>query len=402
MAAERICITGLGAVTPYGLGAERLWNALLEGRDAIADLALFETSDCLFRRGGEVPAPVLEELHAGWPHLAGRAALLAAAALREALDQARLDAADLRVTALLTATNFDVADLLEGLFAATAGVPPPADAAPDSAALRAPTNAALRETFGLGGPSAALSLSCSSGAVALARAAEWIRAGRADRVAVVGYDALSRFAWTGLSALRTMTPDAVRPFDRRRSGTLFSEGAAALVLERADVAARRAAPPLAILQGWATGNNGSHMTAPAPQGAGTADVLRRALLRAGLAASAIDHFNAHGTGTKLNDSTEAAALHAVLGKAAGTVPTTSVKGAVGHLMGAAGTAEAIASVLALRDGCVPPTANHAEPDPECPLHVVVGEPLRSPLLAVLSNSAGIGGTNAALVLTQPE
>lgn len=396
-------ITGTGAVTPYGRGTDALWSALLEGRDALRELDLFDPSGYLYRRGGQVPEEVLGGLRAAWPDVRDRGALLALGAVDEALRQAGLGTAARAGTGVIAATNFGGLFRGERLLAEASGaLGPSADPVDRDAMLDADFARILgqmRTTLGLRGPSALLSLSCSSGTAALARAAEWIRAGRAGRVVVVGYDALSRFAWAGLCALRTMSTDAVRPFDRRRSGTIFSEGAAALVVERADLAADRKAQRLADLRGWATGNNGTHMTAPAPQGAGSADVMRRALARGEWRAEEVDHFNAHGTGTALNDPTEAAALHGVLGARAAQIPTTSIKGAVGHLMGAAGTAEAIASVLALRDGIVPPTANHSEPDPECPLDIVHGHPRQARLRAVLSNSAGIGGTNAAVLFT---
>jgi 3-oxoacyl-[acyl-carrier-protein] synthase II len=401
MQPDPIHVTGLGVVSPYGLGTATFWDALLDGRDAISPLTLFDTQGYLYQKGGQVPVDVAGSLRSRWPEASDRATLFALAACSEALEQARLSPEDRRTTALVTATNFASLASGEALLAVAAGVA--ANTALDGPALLDgdPSRGCrqLAASFGLGGPAAVLSLSCSSGTAALARAAEWIRAGRVERVLVVGYDALSRFAWSGLCALRTMSTDAVRPFDARRSGTIFSEGAAALVLERAGVARARSAA-LAELRGWATGNNGTHMTAPAPQGAGSADVMRRALVRGGLRAEEIDHFNAHGTATPLNDPTEAAALHTVLGDRASAIPTTSIKGAAGHLMGAAGCAEAIASVLALCHGLVPPTANHAELAPDCPLDVVSGAPRRAAVNTVLSNSAGIGGTNAAVVFTR--
>lgn len=394
-------VTGLGAVTPYGCGVDVFWSALLNGRDAVTPLTLFDPQGYLYQKGGQVPDADVQHLRAAWAGASDRATLFVLSACAEALAQAGLPDGQRHGTALIAATNFGGMASGEELLAVAAGLPT-VDSPEAPCRLDADPSRSARQAcaaLGLDGPAAVLSLSCSSGSAALARAADWILAGRAARVVVVGYDALSRFAWSGLCALRTMSADAVRPFDTRRSGTIFSEGAAALVVERADLARARGASPLAELRGWATGNNGTHMTAPAPQGAGSADVMRRALDRGGLAPVAIDHFNAHGTGTALNDPTEAAALHAVLGDRAACIPTTSIKGAVGHLMGAAGTAEAIASVLTLRTGLVPPTANHAELDPECVLDVVSGGPRRIAATAVLSNSAGIGGTNAALVFT---
>jgi 3-oxoacyl-(acyl-carrier-protein) synthase len=243
-----------------------------------------------------------------------------------------------------------------------------------------------------------LSLSCASGTAALGYGADMIRAGRAVAMLTGGYDAISRFAWCGLSALRTMTRDEIRPFDRTRSGTLFSEGAAALLVEDAGHARARGARVYAEVCGAATNNNAHHLTAPCKDGAGSALVMRAALDDGGVPADEVDHVNAHGTGTPPNDVTETLAIKTVFGARARAVPVTSIKSMTGHMMGAAGSAEAIASILSIRDGIVPPTIHYANPDPECDLDVVANTARRVPVRTVLSNSAGIGGCNAAVVL----
>jgi 3-oxoacyl-(acyl-carrier-protein) synthase len=373
----------------------------LSGKSAITDLNVFSPEGYLYKRAGQVPSDMVEALRNKFISLgaADRATLFALEACHEAVAESQLTADDLRTTALITATNFGGIASGESLLATANGVSTPASQHADFQEAQ-PSYAAelLARQLRLGGPVSVMSLSCSSGTGAIAHAADLIMAGRIKRALVVGYDSISRFAWSGLCALRTMTTDEVRPFDKRRSGTIFSEGAAAVLLEYAEHGVARGATSQVELVGWATGNNGTHMTAPAPQGAGSADVMLRAMQVAGVAPEEIDHFNAHGTSTQLNDATEAAALHTVLGERASLIPTTSNKGSVGHLMGAAGTAEAIASIMSIRHGLVPPTANHEELDPECPLRVVTGQPEQVSLDAVLSNSAGIGGSNAAIVL----
>jgi len=201
--------------------------------------------------------------------------------------------------------------------------------------------------------------------------------------------------------LRTMSREAVRPFDKNRDGTIFSEGAGALVVEEYEHAKRRGAPIVAELAGYGLNNNAFHMTAPAKEGAGSAAVMRMALADAGLRPDEVDHINAHGTGTKPNDVTETQAIKAVFGDHAGRMPVTSIKGSIGHLMGAAGSVEAIASILSLRDGLIPPTMNFREADPECDLDYVFHAPRTAAIKTVLSNSAGIGGCNAAVILRKP-
>jgi len=401
---QDIVISGMGAVTPFGAGVDTLWQALLNGQSAISDMDLFDLGGIACTRAGIIrdctPPP-------GFEH-APRATRFAAIACQEALGGL---SADIRQrTALITAANFGDMDAGE-----QALVPPtPADGrevnqgSPNFRTLelqnfrtsharycaQATPADTLAEAFGLGGLRLPLSLSCSSGASAIATAANLIVSGHAERVLVVGYDALSRYAWSGLCSLRTMTKDAVRPFDLNRGGTIFAEGAAALLIERADLGA---ASPLAYLRGWATGNNGFHITAPALRGAGSAYVMREALKRAHLAPDAVDHINVHGTGTKPNDTTETQAIQDVFGER--RIPVTAVKGLLGHLLGAAGAVEAVVSVLSLRHGIIPPTGNLQEQDPECALDVVT-TPRALPLDCVLSNSAGFGGCNAALVLTR--
>ncbi len=382
-------------MTPYGAGIDTLWQALLRGDSAISEMNLFDLGGMACTKAGVIrnyqPPGGFEK--------GPRASGFAAGACLEALRQAGLlnDAALLAETALITASNFGDIDAGESALIPSCHPAHMASASRHCAHF-APA-AALAAAFGLGGLRIPLSLSCSSGASAAATAANLMIAGRAARVLIVGYDALSRFSWSGLCSLRTMTQDVVRPFDRNRSGTIFTEGAAALVLERADLCAARSVTPLAMLSGWASGNNGYHMTAPEPRGAGSAAVMREALACAGLAPDAVDHINVHGTGTKPNDTTEAQAIQDLFGTRAKAIPVTSVKSLLGHMLGAAGSVELAVSVLSLRHGIIPPTGNLQTQDPECALDVVT-VPRALPLKCVLSNSAGFGGCNAALVLTR--
>ena len=182
-----------------------------------------------------------------------------------------------------------------------------------------------------------------------------------------------------------------------RKGTIFSEGAGALVLENLDQARARGATVLALLLGGAVNNNAHHMTAPAKAGAGSAAVMQKALEDAGLPPDAIDHVNMHGTGARPNDVTETAAVKTVFG-ADTAIPVTAIKAGTGHMMGAAGAVEAIATVLSLRDGVIPPTLHLETPDPDCDLDAVFHEERAVAMTTALSNSAGIGGCNAAVII----
>jgi len=394
---QRIFVTGMGAITPLGFSVAETWRGLLAGVSAIGPLDRFDLGGMACTQAGQIRnfTPPAAIIAAG---ARDRASGFAAAACLEALSQARLQISNPKSQisnfpiALVTATNFGSMDHGE---TALVGDVPSATAARDlSAGVTADLLATALE---LHGPRATITLSCAAGAAGLAYGAGLIRHGRAERVLVVGYDALSRFAWSGLCALRTMTKDRVRPFDLNRSGTIFTEGAAALLLESESSCRRRDGAPLAELAGWGTNNNGFHITAPAPRGAGSAQAIRQALARAGLLPEAIDHINAHGTGTKPNDSTESQAIADVFGAHAPRIPVTSIKSSLGHMLGAAGTVEAIASVLSLREGVIPPTTNFETPDPECAVDLVANQPRRVKLRHVLSNSAGIGGGKAAVI-----
>ncbi|MCK4374206.1 MAG: beta-ketoacyl-[acyl-carrier-protein] synthase II, partial [Candidatus Brocadiae bacterium] len=246
-----------------------------------------------------------------------------------------------------------------------------------------------------------------SGNAAIAHALDLIRSGRAEAALACGYDSIQRASWAGLSALRVMAlpsdgaPAAVRPFDRDRAGTIFSEGAGCLLLESARSARERGATLLAEVAGAAANNNAYHMTRADEEGLGIAAAIRMALDDAGITADQVDHINAHGTATKLNDAVEARAFHAVFGERAKRIPVVSLKGALGHAMGAASALEAVAAVMTLREGTIPPTVGHERPDPDCRLDVAHGAPREAAVETILNNAAGIGGANAAAVLRKP-
>jgi nodulation protein E len=255
---------------------------------------------------------------------------------------------------------------------------------------------AVSAEFGLRGPSFAVASACASAAHAVAQAALLIRAGLANLVVTGGADAPltpgNLLAW---EALRVLSPDVCRPFSAGRPGLVLGEGAGVLVLEDWDGAEARGAPILAELAGIGMTGDAGDLTAPDPEGAAAA--MRAALHDAGAAPGEVGYVNAHGTGTRLNDRAEAAALHAVFaGPGGGVPPTSSSKGALGHTLSAAGGIEAVITVMALRDGVLPPTVGFERADPECPLDPVPeARPAR--VEAALSNSFAFGGLNCSLL-----
>ena len=365
----KIFITGLGAVTPLGATMADNWRAVLEKRTAIAPITRFALGGIACQKGGII--------HGADASSGGLATAFALTAIREAILQSGVDVAHL---GLITGSNFGEADIIPCDYAEIA------------------RNVA--KSLCLGGPIASISLSCASGASAIALAADWIACGRAEAVAIVGVDTISLCSWSGLCSLRTMARDAVvKPFDASRGGTVFAEGAASMIIERNDVANARGAKPLAELRGWATGNNGFHLTAPPPRAAGSRRVMADAIDASGQTSSDIDFVTAHATATKANDLTEAQALQDIFGERLVDIPVTAVKASAGHLLGAAGTFEAAITVLALREQVMPPIARTPQIDPEIPvLNLVTDNPRQHVGTLALTNSAGFGGCNAALVL----
>ena len=242
-----------------------------------------------------------------------------------------------------------------------------------------------------------LNAACASSTAALALGAEMIRQGEARAVLVCAADVVSRFTFTGFCALRALTPAVCRPFDLRRDGLCLGDGAGALLLADEKTAAQSGRPPRARLAGWAIGNDATHITAPARDGCGLTAAIRRALEVAGLTPDEIQAFCAHGTGTVYNDAMELTALENVFG--ARRFPVFSIKGALGHTLGAAGVIEAALCAEALRTRTAPPTAGCAQPEPRAAGRVADREQAFAGQTILTANS-GFGGVNAALIFTE--
>ena len=262
--------------------------------------------------------------------------------------------------------------------------------------------------LGVRGPRTVLPTACAAGNSALAAAADLIRDGRADTVLALGVDELSEAMFMMFSSFRALSPDVVRPFDLDRQGLLLSEGAGALVVERAEVARRRGARAYCRVAGHASVADAFHMTAPHPDGRGAAAAMRSALADGGLSPADVDYVSAHGTGTPANDVSEAKALVEVFGRLdgpgqAGRVPAvSSIKSMTGHTQGAASAVEAVSCVLAMHRGAVPPTANLERLDPACEIDVVGPAPRPADVRVALNNAFGFGGSICCTVLVREE
>jgi len=395
----RLWVTGLGLVTPLGVGVEATWSELIRGRSAIGPIRLFDASAQRVGRAAEVgEVAVPREPRGAW----SRTSAMALLAAQEALAMARIEPARTRVGLVVggtTAGMFETEQLLARLHAE------PEDGERLVDLLSHPltsTGDCLERRLGPFIRVRSLSSACSSGANAVVVGAAWLLSGEVDAVVAGGCDGLCRLTLSGFNSLGAIDPETCRPFDRRRRGTILGEGAGFLVLEQAGRASARLADPVAELSGWALGCEAHHITNPAPDGHAMAGVIHRALARAGLSPRDVDYVNAHGTGTLANDAMEAAALARALGAEIDRVPVSSCKGQIGHTLGAAGGIEAALTALVVARRVLVPTAGLDEPDAALGLvHVPhVGRAVPR-VRAALSNAFGFGGMGTVLVFTEP-
>jgi 3-oxoacyl-[acyl-carrier-protein] synthase II len=386
---RRVVITGLGAVSPHGIGVKAFWSGLAGGTCAIRELSVIETDGFRCRIGGEVP-----EVVAGSTRRT-RADRFALAAAEEALNDAGL-AADEREDAALVvgAVGGGMLEAEEWYWATSRGRNTPLVPAVRSVLPCAHADT-LAARLRVRGPRHTVVTACSSGAVAVAEAAALIADGVVDVALAGGVDSITRICFMGFNALKLLDPAACRPFDRDRRGMSIGEGAGFLVLEDAVAARARGARAYAELAGYGMTTDAYHITAPEPEGDGMVRAIRAALRAARESPTAVQYVNAHGTGTPQNDRVEARTLERVFGD--GAVLVSSTKSMIGHTMAAAGGLEAIATVLALGHGVVPPTANLATPDPDMHFDCVPRAAREAPLDCAISNSFGFGGQNVTLL-----
>jgi 3-oxoacyl-[acyl-carrier-protein] synthase II len=386
---EPVTIVAAGVVTPIGQDVESFWSSLVTGTSGISNIERFPVSGLRVGRGGEVKK--LSRIKS-WNRIPDcRATRFLVSAADELIAQSNPRAYRLPPSRIAVVVGTALGGVEEGE-KALAG-----DAAIRrlSGALYDAPGHALARWLGARGPVITVSTACASGATALSVGADLLRHDEADVVIAGGYDILCRFVMRGFDALRSLTRDVVRPFDRRRSGLLLGEAAALVLLMR-----DRDAPRVRLgrLLGYGSASDAAHIAAPDPQGVGLERAIRAALVQANVTPSDIDFVSAHGTGTPLNDPIETLALKRSLGARAHAIPVNSIKPSLGHTMGAAATLEAIMCLYASRHGLIPPTLYLEEPDPSCDLDYVPGHARPARPRLSLSTSLGFGGCNAALVL----
>jgi 3-oxoacyl-[acyl-carrier-protein] synthase II len=408
---RRVAVTGVGLVTPLGVGTEETWSALIEGRSGIGPITRFDASAFSARIAGEVK----DFQPTRW--MTGREArtVMADPFVQYAVAAGTMAMADAGLTIdgeLAERTGCFVGSGMGGLTTVEAthkelmakgprhGISP--FFVPQLIINLAAGQLSIR--LGAKGPSYSQVSACASGAHAIGDAFRLIQHDEADVMVCGGAEAvITPLAVGGFAAMRALSTSndeptrACRPFDRDRDGFVMAEGAGVLVLEEWDHAQRRGARILAELEGYGANADAHHATAPAPEGEGAERCMRLALRDAHLNPSDLDYVNAHGTSTKMNDALETSAAKRVFGEHARKLMMSSTKSMTGHLLGAAGGVEAAFTVLALARSQVPPTINYTTADPECDLDYVPNAARDARLRHAISNSFGFGGTNACLV-----
>jgi 3-oxoacyl-(acyl-carrier-protein) synthase len=389
-------ITGLGLIAAPGYGVDAIWKVIRTGISGLKPLTLFTSP----RYGQILAGEAQRDLTAiGAPLNGSRSDQLGWLAAQEAVNSAKIDFSNCAeragvVLGCSVGGSFDSERFLTTLIKHGKMRPRPARFHACASVVDL-----IADEFGLLGPSMAVSTACSSGALAIATAAEMIQSGEADVMLAGGADSLSRMTWNGFSSLLLVDAAGCRPFDKGRAGTSMGEGAGVLVIEGEESARRRGAKILARLSGWGASCDAHHTTAPHPEGAGAVAAMQAALRRAGLKSSAIDYVNGHGTGTRENDLAESKALKAVFGER--MPPVSSTKRFFGHALAASGAIEAIVCVQALRHQETPPNPGFTTLDPAIGFVPVVE--LRSASLThVMSNSFGFGGNNSVLIFSRLE
>ena len=397
---RRVVVTGCGMVTPLGLGVVANAEGFRTGRTAFRLVTGFDVSRQRVRTAAEVDLPpdlLATALTPRQTRLLDRAGRMLLWAAHEATQQARWDRQ--ASASFVVGTTGGGMSLGESYFRTALREPLACRQQPTrTLGYQAYRQTALvAQACGLDGSVNVIANACASGANAIGHAWELVRTGRAGRVLAAGYDAISQLIFAGFDSLQALSPTQCRPFDAQRDGLALGEGSAALALESLASAEARGAEILAEITGYGAATDLHHLTQPHPRGDAAVATMSEACGQAGLSPGEIDYVNAHGTGTPLNDSAEAAAITRWAGADAAKLPVSSTKAGIGHLLGAAGAVEAAVCVLALRGQWLPPMLATQTADSACGFPLVT-QPASARLINVMTNSFGFGGANATLIL----
>ena len=404
---QRVVVTGLGAVTPIGNTVADYWEGLTSARNGVEAITLFDAAQHACRFAAEVksfdPSGFIEPKDAKrWD----RFCKFGVVAAKQALADSGLTITPDNAHRIGVSIGSGVGGLLTmETQAHVLKDKAPGRVSPFTVPMMIPNMATGLAAIALGakGPSSAVATACAAGSNAIGDAFQLLQLGKADAMICGGAEsAITPLGVAGFASAKALSfrnddpASASRPFDKTRDGFVIGEGSGILVLETLAHAEARGATILAEIVGYGTTCDAHHITSPTPGGVGGAAAMRLALEDGGISADSVDYVNAHGTSTPANDSNETAAIKSALGSRAKDIPVSSTKSMTGHLLGGSGGIEAVACVLALRNGVVPPTINYNNPDPECDLDVVPNTARELTLGTVLSNSFGFGGHNVCL------
>jgi 3-oxoacyl-[acyl-carrier-protein] synthase II len=411
---QHAVITGMGAITPLGSSIDAYWNGLVNGISGVRRITQFDATGFPCQIAGEIPdfSPEMYFDRKEARRLP-RSAQIALASAIQAVNDAGLPGTmpDKERSAVVYGTALGGIDQIdEGIIVLrTQGI---SRVNPFTIPFAIPNLSSflISRQFQCLGPNSTIVTACATGTQTIGEAAELIRHGKADVVISGGTESLIKdYSIAGFCAMRALplhfneNPQAAsRPFDADREGFILSEGAGTVVVESLEHALNRGAHIYAEIIGQSSTSDAFHIAQPDPDAKGAIRTMHWALDDAGIAPTEIDYINAHGTSTPLNDSTETKAIKAVFGKHAYRLAISSTKSMIGHAMGASGTLEAIACVLTIRHGIIHPTINYSTPDPECDLDYVPNQARKQPVYCALSNSFGLGGQNACLILKKFE
>ncbi|MCI0371800.1 MAG: beta-ketoacyl-ACP synthase II [candidate division NC10 bacterium] len=410
---RRVVVTGLGAVSPIGIGVEIFWEALKGGVSGVGRITKFDPAGIDCQIAAEVkgfdPLNWVEKKDARKMDVFIHYAIAAAAMAVEGAGLKVTDENRDRVGVLIGTGMGGIPMLVEEQKRMLERGPGRVSPFFIPSIITNLASGWISMIYGARGPNSCVSTACATGNHAIGDSLRIIQRGEADAMIAGGTEAvivpLTIAGFASMKALSTRNDEparASRPFDKDRDGFVMGEGAGVVMLEALETAVRRGAPILAELIGYGMSADAHHITAPAPEGEGAARSMQAALQDAGVRLEEVEYVNAHGTSTPYNDRNETQAIKRLFGPHAARLAVSSTKSMTGHLLGAAGGIEAVATVLALRHGLLPPTINYETPDPDCDLDYVPNKTREAPIQVALSNSFGFGGTNATLVFRKAE
>ena len=397
---KRVVITGLGVVSAVGNSVPEFWKSLVEGKDGAKEITAFDASTYRTKKAAEVSGLNSQAYFSGKElHRLSRCDQFGLVAFREAWRSARLDQYPIdkeKAGIILGAGSGGILSVEKYFRDFYQGKGKPSPSLLISYSLATTTDLIAIES-GLKGPRSTTATVCSSSSASIGVAYDMIQMGMADVMVTGGSDSLCEVSYSGFSSLKLVDPESCKPFDRRRQGLTIGEGAGILILEEMEHALQRGASVLAEFLGYGICADAYHLTAPEPNGEGVERVIRIALSHAGVSPEEVDTINAHGTATPFNDIAETRGIKRVFEERAKEIPISGIKSMIGHCLGSAGGIEAVATVLTIKNGIIPPTIHYEVPDPHCDLDYTPNQSKKKDVRVAISNSFAFGGNNVCLV-----